>query len=509
MNLRAGAAWCADRVNPIVVKEVRQAIKSRQFAVLFMLLLTSCLVIVIVGGSATRLEEDETAMGLETFGALAIALLAASLVCIPMVAFHSLRTERADRTYDLLLATPLKPRQIVSGKLLASVAQMALYASAIAPFAAFAYFLRGIDAPTIAATFLFCAAFAIPMCVLSLFLASLARNRLTAPILQLLSLGAGVAAFCTLMAIASNSFFRGRVLFEFDDPDFWWGSGMALTFLATFSALLFAGASTQMAPSASNRSTGVRLALLSMYLAAGIWASAVPDLRTDDDVHVVFGAIGLILGAVAGLGMTAESEELSPRIRNTFPRRWFGPLYALFFYPGRGRAALFLVAMLGSHLGLCTYWIYAVKGGFADEAMILWYFLGYLFFYLGFPGFLADAILGKKSTPGARRAFVLLALAVGSLAPFLVALYVSPRRWGYEPPAILFVSPWSIFVGIRQSYWALPTFAISMGGIGLLCFLPSMLRAVRQTGALCRAAREAARGVKSAAAQGSGETHAA
>ena len=145
-------AWllrASERLNPIVVKEARQALKSRQFTITFTLVLAACwlwsmLKLALLGPSAYYLSD-----GRELFFGYYIILSFATLVIVPFGAFRSLTSEREDRTYELLSITTLRPRQIVSGKLAAAVLQMLVYLSAVSPCLAFTYLLRGIDIPTI------------------------------------------------------------------------------------------------------------------------------------------------------------------------------------------------------------------------------------------------------------------------------------------------------------------------------------------------------------------------
>ncbi len=142
--------YAGDWLNPILVKETRQALKSFQFTMTFVLVLIACWVVTIGVVAAIGPSIFYAAAG----GTLLLwyyAILAFPLtVVVPYAAFRSLTAEREDNTYDLLSITTLKPRQIISGKLGSSIVQMAVYFSAITPCLAFTYLLRGVDLPTIA-----------------------------------------------------------------------------------------------------------------------------------------------------------------------------------------------------------------------------------------------------------------------------------------------------------------------------------------------------------------------
>ena len=140
--------YAGDWLNPILVKETRQALKSFQFTITFVLR---------AGGV---LDRDDRRRGDHWAADFLRGRRRHAAACgttrfwrfrwrssCRYAAFRSLAAEREDNTYDLLSITTLKPRQIISGKLGSSVVQMGVYFSAITPCLAFTYLLRGIDLP--------------------------------------------------------------------------------------------------------------------------------------------------------------------------------------------------------------------------------------------------------------------------------------------------------------------------------------------------------------------------
>ena len=134
-----------DHCNAIVVKEVRQALKSRQFVGTFVLLL-----MVAWGGSifgvsmsGDSIEYGSSAQGF--FILFFLILCVASLIIVPFAAFRSIVEERAENTLELVQITALSPRQIIWGKSLSALVQVLVYFSAITPFIAFTSLLPGFD----------------------------------------------------------------------------------------------------------------------------------------------------------------------------------------------------------------------------------------------------------------------------------------------------------------------------------------------------------------------------
>ena len=134
-----------DRFNPIVVKEVRQALKSRQFVGTFLLLLLAAWAGSIFGVSYLGESIDYGSSAVTFYAGFLFALCAASLVIVPFSTFRSIVEERTETTLELLQITALSPKQIVRGKTQSAMVQVLVYYCAIAPFIAFTALLPGFD----------------------------------------------------------------------------------------------------------------------------------------------------------------------------------------------------------------------------------------------------------------------------------------------------------------------------------------------------------------------------
>src|SRR3954451_956701 len=94
-----------DWFNPIVVKEVRQALKSRQFVGTFLLLLLAAWSGSILGVSYLGESIDYGAAAVAFYAGLLFALCAATLVIVPFTMFRSIIEERTETTLELLQIT--------------------------------------------------------------------------------------------------------------------------------------------------------------------------------------------------------------------------------------------------------------------------------------------------------------------------------------------------------------------------------------------------------------------
>ncbi len=136
-----------DWANPILVKELRQSLKSRQFVITFMLLLTVAWLVSVFGLLMFQTQVQYGPAGRYFFIGFYIALAVATLLIVPFGAYKSLQAERDFNTFEILSVSTITPQQIVRGRALSALVQCLIFYSAITPFMAFASTMQGFDAP--------------------------------------------------------------------------------------------------------------------------------------------------------------------------------------------------------------------------------------------------------------------------------------------------------------------------------------------------------------------------
>ena len=122
-------AWCekwGDRLNPILVKETRQALKSRQFVLTFSFLLFAALGWTVIGSLSLMPRIYDTPSAPRMLIGYYFVLALPMLLVVPLAAYRSLEGEIDDGTLELLSITTLSPWQIVLGKLASAMLQMML-----------------------------------------------------------------------------------------------------------------------------------------------------------------------------------------------------------------------------------------------------------------------------------------------------------------------------------------------------------------------------------------------
>lgn len=137
----------ASRLSPILVKEMRSTMRGTRTFVgitLFLLFLAgfSLLVYYIVAGNGGPPRNEG---GRLLFGMLAVVEALMLAIVVPPLTASAIAGERQRQTFDMLMATPLSPAQVLAGKLLASMNYLFLLIFASLPINSIAFLLGGVS----------------------------------------------------------------------------------------------------------------------------------------------------------------------------------------------------------------------------------------------------------------------------------------------------------------------------------------------------------------------------
>ena len=348
----AGSRWqrldelferLGEYVNPILVKETRQALKSRQFTITFSVVLAlgwMCTIFITAFlGPMVHVRPSGTDVFIWFYGILLLPMV----LIVPFFAFRSLIAENEDNTYDLLSITTLSPRQIISGKLGSSLIQIVVYMSALAPCLAFTYLLRGIDVLMIGVILLYTFCGSLGLCVLCLFLATVTRDKFGQLILSVVVILGLAFVFFMSIALIGNLLFSsgGR---ELNDEWFWIGTAAMLTFYLANFALVYLAAAARLTFPSENRSTALRVAMVVEYLCIVAWMSFVwIDGGGDREFLCGFLAFAAAFWYAMGVLMTGELPIFSRRVMRGLPQSFLGRILFTWFNPGPGTGYGFAV----------------------------------------------------------------------------------------------------------------------------------------------------------------------
>ncbi len=333
--------WLGERLNPILIKEARQALKSRQFVLTFGMLLITAWGWSLIGLVMMEVDGGSSQSGPGMFVGYYCILAAAIGIFVPFGAFRSLASEQEDRTYELLSITGLSPRQIVSGKLASAVVQVAIYMSAIAPCLAFTYMLRGISMPMILFVVVYTVLGALGLSVIGLLLGTLTGEKHWQVLLSVVLIVGLLIVFIFAVSITANLVFEGD--FMFGDNDFWMVMGMLLTAFVTYFALVFYAAVAQITFVSDNRSTKLRIIMLIQHACLVGWCGAVffAFEYMEEEVLFVLLSMAAFHWAIMGSLMIGEWPELSMRVKRALPQSFLSRSFLTWFNPGPGTGYMF------------------------------------------------------------------------------------------------------------------------------------------------------------------------
>ncbi len=323
----------SDHLSPIIVKELRQGLRTKVFVALF--ITTQVLMTLLVALSLTATSREINAEASSGFFWFFIALPV--VVILPFRGFGAVGAEIKANTLDLILLTRLSARRIIIGKWLAIVAQTALFVFAILPYAVLRYFLGGVnlvDDLIVLGWMLFASAILTGITVgISPF-----QNRVTRVLFWFAIIFGGQFALVVpaMIGLGGGSVVAGA------SAAATWSVPLAIGFVGIL-VLLFMlelGAS-KIAPEAENHAIGKRLIGLVVLLAATVFTV----LDTAAALPVTTAAC--VLGLLGLFGAICEPVRLNAGLYRPFKRHGFpGRIAGRLFTPGWPSGTLFALLYL-------------------------------------------------------------------------------------------------------------------------------------------------------------------
>lgn len=486
-------------LNPILVKECRQALKSKQFVITFGLVLLCAWLWSIAGIAMLGPGVYYSFDGPEMFYGYYMILAFPLLVIVPYGAFRSLGGEREDRTFELLSITTLKPRQIVSGKLASAMVQMLVYLSAVSPCLTFTYMLRGIDIVSIVFILVYVCAASLAFSLIALLLATVSRERHWQMVISLCVVVALCFAFILSCAACYALLREGS--FPVEERWFWIVHAVGVTAYVSYFALFFCSAASQLTFASDNRSTALRICMVAQHALLAGWVGFA-ILEEQSNIRMISLGPPLAMWIVAltvhwsvmGMFLTGESPHLSPRVQRTLPKTSAGRAFLTWFFPGPGRGYVFVLANLSAALVMALLVMIAWESIYPPAPGVFWPItfkqlfmsgvlcVGYVAFYLGLAK-LVLAWMRRYSITGALTSVLVtvLLLLCGCGIPLVIHLMSDLRVTGYNLLHV-FNPFWTIAETLdRRTFTSLPVASIvACAGLGAFVMnLRSLLSEVR------------------------------
>jgi hypothetical protein len=342
----------SDRINPIVVKELRQAVQSRFVIATLLTLLAvqlAAIGIYILASGASLFGFDA---GRQSFMMLFTILQIIGIVFVPLYTGARLAAERSDINVDLLFITTIKPRSVIAGKMFAAMTLTALIYSACTPFMAFTYFLRGIDLPSIFIS-LGIGFMAVMACAQgAVFVACMSVNRAFKIIFGLIALTIfGLICFGTVLWV-NEILRRGVIARDFREVI------TVMSVIAGFLiGLFFVMSVALIMPVASNRALPVRLYITAAWLLAAAAAMIGSWSINYDWPMIIWVVVFEIVFALALFAAVSERDRPGRRVLRSIPKFLPGRAAAFFFFSGAASGLAWASMMIVLTLAAAWVWV--------------------------------------------------------------------------------------------------------------------------------------------------------
>lgn len=425
-----------DWMNPIVVKELRQAVQSRFVVAALLILLTIQLAATGIYLLLARDPMNNFDSGRYVFMVLFGILLAVGMLFVPLYSGVRLAAERSETNLDLLFITTIKPRSIIAGKLLAAVMLTVLIFSACLPFLTFTYFLRGIDLPSMAVVLVLGFAVVLLCAQMAIVIACLPLNRAFKFMLGLLMLLFFTVGYSGTLA-GSTDMLSSGIGSRLGEWDFWqWVGIFALNF-AGLLGLFFVLSVALITPASANRALPVRLYLTILWLLGAAAALTGSQVERTHDPMIFWQAAFNVIFAFSLFAAVSERDQAGRRVLRDLPASGLKRPLAFFFFSGSANGLLWTSTMAAATYAVCWMW-WTLFPRFSDLGNFVgatrWFAVMnlYLYVYALAAALLRRHLLGRMP---ARWTWVLslILVVLGSIVPFAFgALFFMGDQWWSE-----------------------------------------------------------------------------
>ena len=493
-----------DRLNPVVVKELRQAVNSRFVTTILMLFLG--VLLLVLGSFLLLVDTHRFNTGGEVFMTLHAIMLSTCLLFTPLYVGIRLASERSGTNTDLLFITTIKPISIVWGKLMAGMTVATLIFSVCAPFMVVTYLMRGIDLPSIFMILGLDVLLILGVIQVALTIASMPVSAVLKALVGLSAMGGIGFAGIGVMVVASEIVMGGFLFGGSGAMDFW---GPALTmgaFGLSIGGVLFFLSVAMLTANTANRARPLRLYITSAWLITGGLAIAhdwghLPHLFFE--AVEVWAVTSLLFLSLVVICSGSERDVYGNRLLWKVPRRvWLRPIAFLttsgaaagLIWSGLLIAATALTAWLCSEVfnpayaagpsGIYGPGVHSRLGysslDFSNDIAFVLPVPVYALAYILTGVLLRKGLMGKGANPIAAAMFSFLLMVVSTLLPFIALFILYSDSWDHASDLWYVFNPFATLShGPGSGYWihAL-VFSGMWASVALLCLAPWLFRQV-------------------------------
>lgn len=477
-----------DALNPIVVKEARQAVRSRFVTAVLLVFLALQLVVVWLYVLFNPDLASELSGGRDVTSILFCILVCSCMIFVPIYSGVRLAWERSAVQMDLMFTTTVSPGAVIRGKMVNAMLLTGLIYSVCAPFMTFAYLLRGVDLPTVF--------FLLAMGLLSialtvqfaLFVACIPTSILAKVFLGLFSLA--VILYMTVAILVTGfAYFMGGFFFG-PSPSGWeFWTAMATLAMSTLLTigLLYVFSVAVLSPPSANRMLPVRIYIVGAWLVLGIVSALWKYVGGSDAAMLPWAAISVAFFSIWFAVAVSERSAWGARVRRRIPKRLLARAVAFLFTSGSAGGALWTVGMIALTFAIFAVdWLLAEYKIFGTSLHETTFAVSAGLALYGFAYAMTAAILRKLLFSGRLRiphyytwVIALALLTVGTIFPIAV-LVLTCYGTGKWTPDALSGGPWTLtnpfYLFSNDSRAGHLTFAVVWSALAAVISIPWMVR---------------------------------
>lgn len=412
-----------ERLGPVLIKELRQGLRSGLFVLPFVVLPAALALVAVWALSIDNIANARN--GVES--CFWIALIVPVLFLTPLRALVAIRSEREARTLELLQLTPLTAWRIVLAKWSSLQAQSLLWVAALLPFLVLRYFFGAMNLADQLLVLLWVVVAGAVLTAFGLVVSTLPRVAFWLALTGIVFLGL-LGLWSLVIALFSGGGFYRYLAFSRGGPSAA-AHVLLLLVIAHTGYLALAFAAAQIAPPAENHAVRLRGGTLGLFA----WFTLAPVLLPAPDQQARWPILAVAIVAAALFAIVELATERTPLLAHVRPFARLGAagrFLAAAFLPGWPSALVCFSAMTVL-FGAIVVWSHS--GRSVEQGTLV------ALFWLAVV--LPRAVQGLlRSERAARPALHLVLHLSGPLVAGVIAMFSFALGQGQLLPALLFPS---------------------------------------------------------------------
>lgn len=326
-----------DRLSPMLVKELRQGMRTKAFVGVFLALQIILGVILLSAGAAASSDSAGSTISNIIFIFFSIAVL----IIQPMRGITALSSEVKGNTIDMMVLTRLSAWRIVTGKWASIVSQSALLLVTIIPYLILRYFFGGMNlvGEIVFLAVLFLSSAALTAVTVGLSASSSVILRSVLPMIAL-----PIGAYSLLMMLMFGGMGGGGLssFFSLATDESRIFTSIYLAVCAYYGFFMLSTGTSLIAPYAENHSTLRRLISLAVTVTAAVLGS-----MSFTDANTLPFFFTVVLLPVFAISLSEFAPLAAPTFRKFAKRGPLGHLAGFFLFPGWTSGFFFCLALIG------------------------------------------------------------------------------------------------------------------------------------------------------------------